>query len=142
MLGLALALLACGCFATNGTMAARATYRADPIVASYLAHLAGCLTIMCLAALSGELPRVAGLDPLQIGVLFLVGLTQYVLGRSCFFLSLRTVGASRTQVIVQSNPIVSILGAIILFQEPLTPRVVVGVGCVMGGLVLITRERQ
>jgi drug/metabolite transporter (DMT)-like permease len=140
LLGLALAALTALAFAANGIVSARFTHRVDAILAGFLAHIAGTVAIVVIAAFSGDLDLALSVKPEYFLFLTLAGLVHFALGRALFFLSLRSIGVSRTQIIVQSNPLISIFGALVLFQEPLAPRTLLGLGCLTAGILLVMAE--
>jgi drug/metabolite transporter (DMT)-like permease len=69
------------------------------------------------------------------------GLWLVVLLQSCsiplFYFAIRRIGAERTAMLNNLQPVASILGAIFLFQEFLTTERILGAAMVLGGILLM-----
>ena len=69
--------------------------------------------------------------------LALAGISNYALAISCYFRSIGALGASRTASIVNANPSLSVIMAVIFLGEKSHPAIWIGIILVLGGAYLI-----
>ncbi len=85
--------------------------------------------------LQGPLPRLPFRQALGLVMMGATGVAAYNL---CFMLGMQTVSASRAALIVNLNPALTVLGAVCLFGEKLTPQRIAGaVTAIVGASVVI-----
>ncbi|SDB22717.1 Threonine/homoserine efflux transporter RhtA [Desulfonatronum thiosulfatophilum] len=105
-----------------------------PFSAAFLRFAIASVCLVILVRIyEGGLPRPRAAQILPIIVLGLSGIFAY---NVLFFIGLQTVEAGRAAVIVATNPIFVALLAALLFQEPLGPGRLVGIGLSVSGAVL------
>jgi drug/metabolite transporter (DMT)-like permease len=75
----------------------------------------------------------------QLGLLVVAGLANYTLGRSFYYAGIRRIGAARASTLGAAWVVFAALLAVPLFGEPLTPRLVLGLGLVLVGGLLVSR---
>lgn len=85
--------------------------------------------------LQGPLPRLTFRQALGLLMMGATGVAAYNL---CFMVGMQTVSASRAALIVNLNPALTALGAVLLFGEKMTPpRIAGAVTAMMGAAVVI-----
>jgi drug/metabolite transporter (DMT)-like permease len=95
-----------------------------------------------LVSTTGDIFRL-GQFPWQAHVWFaLSGIIHFVLGRSCGFRSIQLVGSTRSNITTSLNVIVSIVLAVIVLQETVTPLMILGIILALLGPLLIAVREQ
>jgi len=132
--GVALALSAAVATAWNAVWLARRVAHVDPFVLTFHMAVIAALVLMLLALAGGNVvwPTVVSG---WFGLAAVVALQASAV--PLYFASLGRIGALKSGVITNLQPLVSILAAFVLFGEWLTPVQLLGGGLVLGGIWLM-----
>ena len=136
--GVALALMAACAVACNAVLLQRTLRRQDPMVITFWLTVVAAPILIGAATLSGEVrwPTSA------TGWWGLAGVA--LLQSSCipiWYLAIARVGALRSGVVSNIQPVVSIVAAWLMFGEVLTAVQCVGGALVLGGILLMQARR-
>ena len=81
-----------------------------------------------------------GVALLVVGVVGVVGMTvTYFTGVVAFFAAVPRIGAVKTAFVSQLEPVVSIVSAVLILKEQLTPIQDLGVVLLFGAVLVLTR---
>jgi drug/metabolite transporter (DMT)-like permease len=110
----------------------------DPVqIAATKGLVAGSINIGIAVALGASAPSVT-----MIGLAALLGLFSYGVSLVLFVRALRHLGAGRTSAYFSTAPFVGALSGIVLFGEPVTPRLGVAAALMTIGVWLHVSERH
>ena len=97
-------------------------------------------TLVCAALLEGDL--FAGkIAPVAVLIFCVTGVVGAYLGRTLFVKSVDQIGASRAQSLNNSSPLITVLLAALLLDEPLSPAVLVGVLLIISAVFFVAERR-
>jgi drug/metabolite transporter (DMT)-like permease len=106
---------------------------------------AGALVITGLGFLTGAalaLPELAsGIDPSDLWPFFLVGAIVPGVSQILFILAVRDAGPSRAAILIGTAPLISVLIALLVLDEPFRPLLLAGTALIVAGGVILVRER-
>jgi len=139
----ALAILASLFFAIGAIFSRRGSMLMSPTGGAQITVLMGPPIFALLAFIFGEINESFSLPVLAYVFFGLAGVLHFVGGRSLQFLGIQAIGASRASVIITLSPLVSVLIAMIVFDE--TPGWAVGIGAVflvLGPIFIVVGERR
>lgn len=136
--GIAYALAAALCWGTSPVLVKRGLRHSNVSAAVLQQGVGSVLVLVLIIVLPfGEvqlfMPWTAA------GVFVSVGLVGSFLGRTFALKGIDEVGASRSQSIVNSAPLLTAVYAIVLLGETATPLILIGVVLIVTGLLIITR---
>lgn len=137
--GVALALMAACAVACNAVLLQRTMRRQDPMVITFWLTVVAAPILIVAAVASGEVRWPVS----ATGWWGLAGVT--VLQSACiplWYLAIARVGALRSGVVSNIQPVVSILAAWLMFGEVLTAVQFLGGALVLGGILLMQARRQ
>ena len=136
--GIAYALAAALCWGTSPVLVKRGL-RHSNVSAAVLLQQVGSVLILVLI-LVVPFGEVQHLMPWTAAAVFVsVGLVGSFLGRTFALKGIDEVGASKSQSIVNSAPLLTAVYAIVLLGETATPLILIGVVLIVTGLLIITR---
>jgi drug/metabolite transporter (DMT)-like permease len=137
--GVGLALLAAVAVAVNSVWLQRGVGRRDPLVVTFWMMVSAAAILVTAAALSGEVQWPT--SPMgwrgMAGVVFFQSTCIPI-----WFLAIPRVGALRSGVVSNVQPVVSIVAAWAMFGEVLTPVQFAGGAMVLGGVLLMQARRR
>jgi len=114
----------------------QATRDTDPLVVNLHAMATGAVIFLPIAAATGEI--ALPVEPL--GIVGVVGMTLcYFSGVVCFFAAVPRIGTVKTAFLSQLEPVVSIVSAVLILREQLTPVQDFGVVLLFAAVLLLTR---
>lgn len=121
------------------TLAVRAglTRGADPEAGALVITGLGCLTGAALAL--SEL--ASGIDPSELWPFFVVGAIVPGVSQILFILAVRDAGPSRAAILIGTAPLISVLIALLVLDEPFRPLLLAGTALIVAGGVILVRER-
>jgi drug/metabolite transporter (DMT)-like permease len=102
--------------------------------------LAGAIT--GLAALTLERERDIRFDGVSVGALLYLAILGSAFTFTVYFWLMSHLPATRLALITYAIPVVAVLVGSIFLDEPLTSRVLLGAGCVVGGVAMAVRRRE
>lgn len=109
---------------------------ADPEAGALVSATLG-FAVAALAALV----EWGGLHPHELWPFFVAGLFVPGLSQIVFVRAIRDAGAARASVLVGTAPLISVLIALVLLDEPAKPELLAGTVLVVAGGAALTRER-
>jgi drug/metabolite transporter (DMT)-like permease len=141
VLGAIFAILSAASFALNNAAARRAVVTGTPTQGMALTVPIGVLCFLLVAALTGELTRLAQFPAGAIAWMMAVGLLHFLFGRYCNYRANQYAGANLTGPVIQLQVLVTLALAVVVLDEPCTLLQVMG-GIVMLAGSFITQSQQ
>jgi len=129
MLGIILGFASAFAFAFNAIFTRRGVLRASSSYIANISILMGPFFAAIFAGISGELSQIFHFPWKAYLYLALSGIIHFALGRTWAYRSIQLIGANRANIVTSLSPIVSILQAMIVLGEKLTPLMFAGVVC-------------
>ena len=136
-LGIALVLAAAVATASNAVWYSRAVRHVDIIVATLHMTIAATVTILVVSALNGSF--VLPVDAAGWGGLLGVVALQSGLA-PVYFAGIARIGALKSGMLANIQPVTSIVAAFLLFGEWLTPVQLLGGAMVIAGILIMQRH--
>jgi len=135
--GVALAFLGAVAFALATLGGARLMREIPvPVLIAYMSAIAAGGFVAAGIAAGGFVPPET-----PLGWVGAAGVTAaFLFGFLGFFIAVRVIGETRSAVISNLEPVASVLGAIAILGETLTPAVAVGALMVLGGILVLLAE--
>lgn len=141
MLGTLLGLGSAAAFGANWLFARRGMRRVSSNYVANVSILSGPLFFLLVCIITGEISNL-GRFTWRVYVLFaLAGVVHFALGRTFGYRTNQLIGMNRGNMITGMSSIVTIVEAVIVLGEKLTPTMVVGIALsISGPLLLALRE--
>src|SRR5215475_11099785 len=114
VLGVTLAVLSAASFALNNAAARRAVVTGTPAQGMALTVPIGVACFLLVAALTGQLTRLANFPPGAIAWMMAVGLLHFLFGRYCNYRANQYAGANLTGPVIQLQVLVTLALAVIV----------------------------
>jgi uncharacterized membrane protein len=140
VLGGFIALLSAATFAFNNASMRRGVLTGSVVQAMAITVPIGLPISFLVALATGSLAAVAGFSPHALVALALSGILHFVWGRYCNYRATRAIGTNLVAPIQQINLIFTLLLAILILGETLTPLRVLGICLVLLGPSFTLRE--
>jgi uncharacterized membrane protein len=140
VLGGLIALLSAATFAFNNASMRRGVLTGSVLQAMAITVPIGLPISLLVAVATGSLAAVAGFSSRALIALSLSGIMHFVWGRYCNYRATRAIGTNLVAPIQQINLIVTLLLAIWILGETLTPLRMLGIGLVLLGPSFTLRE--
>ena len=141
MLGVILAVSgACG-FGLSVVLARIGMQNARPTSVAVVSTVSGMVVVLTIAVLLNW-DKIISLNLTVIPILALCGVLNFVMGRLLSYTGMSLAGVSRTAPIVGTAPIFSMIFAISIGGENLTPLTLIATMGVAAGIALIMSEQQ
>jgi drug/metabolite transporter (DMT)-like permease len=113
------------------------TRGADPMVVILHATATAGVIFVPIALIEGSLTLMPGT---ALGLVGVAGVSaSYLIGVFCFFAALVRIGPMKAALLAQLEPVVSILSAVLILQEQLSPVQTLGIAVVLGALASLAR---
>jgi drug/metabolite transporter, DME family len=100
-----------------------------------------CVLLAIAAGSGGSLAAPLGSRP-ALGLSVLAGTLAAGIPSILFLRGIRTIGGTRTGILMLFEPVVGVVLAAVLLNEGLAPIQVVGGGCILAAAVLLQRSRE
>ncbi len=142
MLGGFIALLSAATFAFNNASMRRGVLTGSVLQAMAITVPIGLPISFLVAVVTGSLAAVAGFSSRALVALSLSGIMHFVWGRYCNYRATRAIGTNLVAPIQQINLIFTLLLAIWILGETLTPLRVLGIALVLLGPSFTLRARD
>jgi drug/metabolite transporter (DMT)-like permease len=133
VLGGLLAVCSAACFAFNNASVRRAVLTGSIAQGMAITVPIGVPLFFLAALVTGNLAAVAGFSPTALAALSAAGIMHFVWGRYCNYRATRAIGTNLVAPIQQFNLLVTLVLAIWLLGEYLTPLKVLGIGLILLG---------
>src|SRR5258708_32699643 len=137
-----IALLSAATFAFNNASMRRGVLTGSVVQAMSITVPIGLPISFMVALATGSLAAVAGFSSRAVVALSLSGIMHFVWGRYCNYRATRAIGTNLVAPIQQINLIVTLLLAIWILGETLTPLRMLGIALVLLGPGVTLRERE
>jgi drug/metabolite transporter (DMT)-like permease len=100
------------------------------------------VAVMLLVPPAVVAAAVEGVDSGDLWPFALAGVLAPGLSQVFFILAVRDTGPSRAAILIGMVPLISVAIALVVLDEPLRPLLLVGTGLVVGGGIVLARERE
>lgn len=141
MTGALLGLISAAAFGANAIITRRAMLRVSSNYIATLSIFAGTLFFFLIVIISG---KIANLDQVPWKALLfwiLAGVVHFALGRTWAYKSIQYIGSNRSNVVTSLNPVATIILALVVLQETVTPLMWAGILFSLAGpLVMMVKE--
>jgi uncharacterized membrane protein len=141
VLGGFIALLSAATFAFNNASMRRGVLNGTVLQAMAITVPIGLPISFLVALLTGSLAAVAGFSTRALLALSASGIMHFVWGRYCNYRATRAIGTNLVAPIQQINLIFTLMLAILILGETLTPLRMLGIALVLLGPSFTLRER-
>ncbi|MBI2853660.1 MAG: DMT family transporter [Chloroflexi bacterium] len=121
----------------NQCIARRAVLRASPGYMANMVIFFGFPFFLLVAAITGDLLQMGRYSWQSYAIFSFAGLVQFTFGRTWFYKSIKLIGATRSNPVINLNIIIVVVLALVLFHEPITLLTVVGIMLAITGPFLI-----
>ena len=140
--GVVIILAAAAMWAAGTIMARRVTLPRSAALASGMQLLCGGVTLLVLAAASGEfgslrLAEVSARSWLALGYLIVAG---SVVAFSAYGIAVRTLPTATVATYAYVNPVIAVLLGTLILNERLTPAMLAGGALIVGAVALVVRR--
>ena len=135
-------VLASVCWGLMGVFSVKATKGIHPVVAAFVSTVTGVLLLLAVVAMLGQIQVIPGIGQSVLALLALAGVTEYGVGRTMMFFSMRNVGAARTAPIANTSILLAPLLAAFMMNEAPSPKIFLGLLCAFIGSFLIARGQR
>jgi uncharacterized membrane protein len=142
VLGVFLSLLSAAMFAFNNASARRGVLTGTVIQALTITVPIGVPMFFIVAAVTGNLGRVADFSPHAFGLLASAGILHFVIGRYGNVRASKAIGLTLSAPIVQINYIVTLVLAVAVLGERMTILRIVGIALIILGAVLMRQSES
>ena len=140
--GVVVILAAAAMWAAGTIMAGRVTLPSSPALASGMQLLCGGVTLLALAAATGEfgslrLGEVSARSWLALGYLIVAG---SVVAFSAYGIAVRTLPTATVATYAYVNPVIAVLLGTLILNERLTAAMLAGGALIVGAVALVVRR--
>ena len=142
MIGVVLSLCSAAVFGANSIIARRGVLRVSSRYIATLSVFTGPFFFLPIAVITGDIFGLGEISWRGYIYLALSGVTHFALGRTWGYKSLGIIGSTRSNVVTNLNPIVSIALAMLVLKERLTILMVFGILLSLSGPLLIILKEQ
>ncbi len=126
-------------FGFNGASVRRGVASAAASQGLYITLFLGTIMFVPAALISGQMFQLGRITGHDYGIMALAGIVHILIGRYCNYRAVAAMGANRTQPIVGTSTLWSVLIAVAFLSEFLTPLMIAGIALVMVGPALVAR---
>jgi drug/metabolite transporter (DMT)-like permease len=142
VLGGLLALCSAACFAFNNASVRRAVLTGSIAQGMAITVPIGVPLFFFAALVTGHLGAVAGFSPAALMALAAAGVLHFVWGRYCNYRATRAMGTNLVAPVQQFNLLVTLVLAVWLLGEYLTPLKILGIGLILLGPTFTMPARE
>ena len=143
MLGALFAVLSALSFGFSSVAARRGVVGSSASYGLYITVIIGVPLFMVAAVATGQFLNTFDLSLEALGMLAAAGVLHFLIGRYCNYRCIDAIGANRSQPLQATNTLYSVVVAVLVLGEKVTPLMYVGILLLMvGPLVMIERRRQ
>jgi drug/metabolite transporter (DMT)-like permease len=137
VLGIILSLLSAATFAFNNASARRGVLSGTVLQALAITVPIGMPMFFAAALVSGNLARLSDFAPRSFAFLAIAGVLHFIFGRYGNYRASKAIGITMSAPIVQLNLIVTLVLAVLVLGERLTPLRIFGIVLVIAGAALM-----
>lgn len=140
LLGIGFSLLAAVGFGSTAVLARPALAHTPLSLGTFISVLSSLAFIGIIAVVS-DLSALFAIPPSALAWFALLGLLNFALGRLFYYRGIERVGVARSAPIVGATPLAAGVMALLVYGEPVSYLLALGVVAVIAGVVLILREQ-
>lgn len=142
-IGLVFAIIAAVIFGASDVLVRRGVFRTGESYTAVLMSLfIGVLLFSLMITVTAQWDTVRSISWRALGLLAGAGILHFVAGRSLYYASVRLIGANKASAITKTDILTSVILGIVILSESLTMPLVLGVLCIVPGVVLASMEKQ
>ena len=142
VIGIILGLGSAAIFGVSTVITRRGVLRVSSNYIATISIFTGPLFFLLITGITGDIFGLSQFPWRAYVYLALSGIVHFALGRTWAYKSLQIVGSTRSNVVTNLNPVVSIVLAMIILKETVTPLMVFGILLSLGGpLLIVLKER-
>ncbi|MCY4624459.1 MAG: EamA family transporter [Chloroflexi bacterium] len=143
MLGALFAVLSALSFAFSTITARRGVIGSSASFGLYITVILGVPLFAIAALATGQIFDTFDLSPEAMLLLAGAGVLHFLIGRYCNYRCIDAIGSNRSQPLQATNTIYSVVVAVIVLSEEVTPLMGVGIVLlVVGPMIMVERRRQ
>ncbi len=142
MLGAILGLGYAAFFGVNSIVVRRGVLRVSSNYMATLTVFSGPIFFFVLTLATGELFKIAAFNWKATLFFALSGIIHFALGRTFGYRSVQILGATRSGIMTGLNAIVSVVLAVIILKETLTPLMIVGICFSLSGPIIMGLKEE
>ncbi len=142
MLGAILGLLSAVAFGANSIIARRGMLRVSSHYVATLTVFTGPIFFFIVGGLTGDLFKLKQIPLDAYLYLALSGITHFALGRTWSYKSIQLLGSNRSNIVTSLHPVVTIILAMVILKETITPIMGLGIVCTLIGPLSILLEEE
>jgi len=141
MLGIVLGLGSAAAFGISWIVTRRGVLRASSNYVATISVFTGPIFFSFVAIIAGDLFRLSQFPWGFYLYMALSGIVHLALGRTWTYRSIQLIGATRSNIVISLNPIVTVILGMIVLRETVTPMMAVGIVCtLMSPLAVLVTE--
>jgi drug/metabolite transporter (DMT)-like permease len=142
MLAILLGLGSAAAFAANSIITRRGMLRVSPNYVATISIFTGLFFFLPVTGATGDLFRIGGLQAKAYLFWGLAGVIHFVLGRTWGYRCLHLLGSTRSNIITNASPVFTIVLAVVILGERVTPMMFLGIVLSLAGpLLIIFKEK-
>ena len=142
MLGIVLGLASSVTFGANSIIARRGVLRVSSDYIAIVSIFTGLAFFILVTAVTGDLYVLARLTWKSYFFWALSGVIHFALGRTWAYRSLQLLGANRSNIVTSLSPIATVVLAMLLLKETVTPLQALGITFTLSGPILMLLKEQ
>ena len=109
----------------------------EPMKRLFYMHIIGSLMMLVIGLISGNLDF--HMTPLSWGVMALTANLTAFIGALLYQIGVRYIGSESAAMLSTFEPITSVIVGILVYSEPMTPRIFVGCAAIIASTLIIAR---
>ena len=137
ILGVILALLASICFAGNRSFASRPLATSRPVVGTYISIAVGVFVSGSVVVAFDQANALLLVTITSLVLFALVGIFHFTVARQLSFIAIKHLGANQTSALVSTQILYSLIFAVLLLNEKMTPPIGIGSAMILFGLLIL-----
>ncbi len=142
MLGEILAFATALLWAASMILTAKTLKSIGPLYANALKTLFGCISMIPIAFVMGEIQNIPTLDLSGFAIVTLAAIIGFGVGDACVFRSMQLTGVSRAYIVANSFPLITMFLATLFLGEPFLLKYLIGAFIVFFAIVAISTGKN
>ncbi|MBI2185277.1 MAG: DMT family transporter [Thaumarchaeota archaeon] len=127
-------------FATRSVILRKGVVKSDPFTGVFISLVVSLPTALVAAFLNGDLSRPMNFGLIPLVSLALAGILHFVVGRGFSYAAIKSIGASRTETLINTQLILSSALGVLVLNEEITVPLLIGMALILTGIMLISLE--
>jgi drug/metabolite transporter (DMT)-like permease len=142
MIGTILGLLSAALFGISMVIIRRGVLKISPNYIAMISIFTGPPFLLLISSITGDITELSCLGWKDYIFLALSGITHFAIGRTWAYKSIQIIGSNRSNIVITLTPLISVILAIILLKETITPLIFFGIIISLSGPLLIVLKEQ